>query len=57
MRSSILLEEILKDAKLTACNHFAAAQHLRIIDQNGHLPCSATERVRAGVRLEDDDVR
>lgn len=54
MISSILVEEILKDAKLTACNHFTTTQHLHIIDQNAHLPHRATDRAHAGVRLEND---
>lgn len=54
MISSILVEEILKDAKLTACNHFTTTQHLHIIDQNAHLLYHATDRAHAGVRLEND---
>lgn len=55
MISSILVEEILKDAKLTACNHFTTTQHLRVIDQNAHLlHHRATDRARADVRLEND---
>lgn len=54
MFSLILVEKILKDAKLTACNHFTTTQHLRIIDQNAHLLHRATDRAHAGVRLEND---
>lgn len=54
MIPSILVEEILKDAKLTARNHFTTTQHLHIIDQNAHLPRRATDRAHAGVRLEND---
>lgn len=54
MISSILVEEILKDAKLTARNHFTTTQHLHIIDQNAHLLHRATDRAHAGVRLEND---
>lgn len=57
MFSLILVERILKDAKLTACNHFTTTQHLHIIDQNAHLLHRATDRAHAGVRLENDDVR